>query len=134
MLEAMPVHRHCHDTGGSVYGYKQEVDAWRLSRSQNKQPTLQVSAIRRVPMGSLARAEQSALLRLLGVIVEQLHEEAARSTVALPADDAFGLCTAKEGLVVAEGLSGPSPAERVTIGDTIGTPLLVACGKLQVDQ
>jgi len=85
-------------------------------------------------MASLARAEQSALLRLLGVIVEHLHEEAARSTVALPADDAFGQCAAKEGLVVAEGLSGPSPAERMTIGDTIGTPLLVACRKLQVDQ
>jgi hypothetical protein len=134
LLEAMPVHRHCHDTGGSVYGYKQEVDAWRLSRSQEKQPTLQVSAIRRVPMASLARAEQSALLRLLGVIVEYLHEEAARSTVAPPVDDAFGQCAAKEGLVVAEGLSGPSPAERMTIGDTIGTPLLVACRKLQVDQ
>jgi len=108
MLEAMPVHRHCHGTGGSVYAYKQEVDAWRSSRSQKKRPTLQVSAIQRVPMGSLARAEQSALLRLLGVIVEQLHEEAARSTVALPADDALRQCAAKEGLVVAGDLSGPS--------------------------
>ena len=134
MLEAMPVYRHCHGTGGSVYAYKQEVDAWRSSRSQEKRPTLQVSAIRQVPMGSLARAEQSALLRLLEVIVEQLHEEAARSTVALPADDAFGQCAAKEGLLVAEGLSGPIPAERMTIGDTIGTPLLVACRKLQIDQ
>jgi len=62
--------------------------------------------------------------------VEHLYEEAARSTVALPADDAFGQCAAKGGLVVAEGLSGPSPAERMTIGDTIGTPLLVACRKL----
>ena len=131
MLEAMPVHRHCHGTGGSVYAYKQEVDAWRSSRSQEKRPTL---ATRRVPTGPLARAEQSALLRLLEVIVEQLHEDAARSTVALPADDAFRQCAAKEGLVVAEGLSGPSPAERMTIGDTIGTPLLVACRKLQVDQ
>ncbi len=131
MLEAMPVHRHCHGTGGSVYAYKQEVDAWRSSRSQKKRPTLQVSAIQRVPMGSLARAEQSALLRLLEVIVEQLHEEAARSTVALP-DDAFGQCAAKEGMVVAEGLSGPSPAQRMTIGDTIGTPLFVACRRLKV--
>ena len=131
----MPVYRHCHGTGGSVYAYKQEVDAWRSSRSQEKRPTLQVSAIRRVPMVSLARAEQSALLRLLEVIVEQLHEEAARSTVALPADDAFRQCAAKEGLVVAtEDLSGPSPAERMTIGDTIGTPLFVACRRLKVGQ
>ncbi len=59
-------------------------------------------------MGSLARAEQSALLRLLEVIVERLHEEAARSTVTLPADDALRQCAAKEGLVVAGDLSGPS--------------------------
>src|SRR5438093_1178695 len=64
MLEAMPVHRHCHGTGGSVYAYKQEVDAWRSSRSQEKRPTLQISATRRVPTRPLARAEQSALLRL----------------------------------------------------------------------
>src|SRR5712692_8023949 len=135
MLEAMPVYRHCHGTGGSVYAYKQEVDAWRSSRSQEKRPTLQVSAIRQVPMGPLARAEQSALLRLLEVIVERLHEEAARSAVALPADDAFRQCAAKEGLVVAtEDLSGPSPAERMTIGDTIGTPLFVACRRLKVGQ
>jgi hypothetical protein len=56
MLEAMPVHRHCHTTGGSDYVYQEEVDAWRLSRSQRKRPALQVSAIRLAPMESLARA------------------------------------------------------------------------------
>jgi hypothetical protein len=45
---------------------------------------------------------------LLGVIVEQLHQETARSTVALPADDALRQCAAKEGLVVAGDLSGPN--------------------------
>ena len=108
MLEGMPVYRHCHGTGGSVYAYKQEVDAWRSSRSQEKRPTLQGSEIRRVPTGSLARAEQSALLRSLEVIMERLHEEAVRSTVALPADDKLRQCAAKEGLVVAGDLSGPS--------------------------
>jgi hypothetical protein len=92
-LEAMPVHRHCHGTGDSVYAYKQEVDAWRSSRSQRKRLTLQLPTIRRVPMGSLARAEQSSLLRLLKEIVEQLQEEAAAAR------------TAPEGLVVAEELS-----------------------------
>ena len=74
MLEAMPVHRHCHDTGHSVYAYKHEIDAWRSNRSQEKRPTPRVSAIQRTPLGSLARAEQSALLRLLEVIVEQFRE------------------------------------------------------------
>lgn len=93
MLEAMPVHRHCHGTGDSVYAHKQEVDSWRSSRSQRKRLTLHLPAIRRVPMGSLARAEQSSLLRLLEVIVEQLQEEAAAAR------------SAPEGLVVAEELS-----------------------------
>jgi hypothetical protein len=48
MLEAMPVYRHRPDTGGPVYEYKQEVDAWRSSRSQKKRLTLQLPATRRV--------------------------------------------------------------------------------------
>ncbi len=51
MREAMPVHRHCHDTGHSVYAYRQEIDAWRSNRSQEKRPTLRVSVIRRTPLG-----------------------------------------------------------------------------------
>lgn len=30
--EAMPVHRHLHDTLGSVYAFRSELDAWRASR------------------------------------------------------------------------------------------------------
>jgi len=36
MVEAMPVHRHCHGTGGSVYAYSPEVDAWRSSPESPK--------------------------------------------------------------------------------------------------
>jgi hypothetical protein len=134
MREAMPVHRHCHDTGHSVYAYKQEIDAWRSNRSQEKRPTLRVSAIRRTPLGSLAGAEQPALLRLLEVIAEHLHVDSAQSTAGLPADDSLGQGAATQGLVVAEDLNGPRPAERMTIRDRIGTPLFVACRRLKVDQ
>jgi hypothetical protein len=134
MLEAMPVHRHCHDTGHSVYAYKQEIDAWRSNRSQEKRPTVRVSSIRQTPLGSLARAEQPALLRLLEVIAEHLHVDLAQSIAGLPADDSLGQGAATQGLVVAEDLHGLRPAERTTIRDMIGTRSFVACRRLKVDQ
>lgn len=134
MLEAMPVHRHCHNTGHSVYAYKHEIDAWRLNRSQEKRPTPQVSAIQRIPLESLARTEQSALLRSLVVLVEHLHENATRPTAGLPDGDSLRQGAATESLVVAKDLNGPRPAERMTTGDTIGMPLFVACRRLKVDQ
>ena len=121
MLEAMPVHRHCHDTGHSIYAYKQEIDAWRSNRSQEKQPTLRVSAIRQTPLGSLARGKQAALLRLLEVIAEHLHVDLAQSMAGLPADDWVGQGATTQGLVVAEDLNGLRPAEGMTKRDTIGT-------------
>ena len=126
MVEAMPVHRHRHGTGGSVYAYSHEVDAWRSSRSQKKPLAPRVSAFQSAPLGPLARAEQSALLRLLEVIVEQFREDAARSPMAPPPDDA-------DGMLAAEDL-GPGRGELMTIGDTVRTPLLVACRRLKVDR
>jgi hypothetical protein len=120
MLEAMPVHRHGHDTGHSVYAYKQEIDAWRLNRSHEKRPTLRFSAIRRTRLGSLVGVEQSALLRLFEVIAEHLHVDLAQSTAGLPADDSLGqgAATAWSSLKTA---NGPRPADHMTIRDTIET-------------
>jgi hypothetical protein len=125
MAEAMPVHRHCHGIGGSVYAYSHEVDAWRSSRSQKKPLAPRISAFQSAPLGSLAHAEQSALLGLLEVIVEQFRENAPRSPMAPPPD--------ADAMLAAEGL-GPARGELMTIGDTIRTPLLVACRRLKVDR
>jgi len=133
-LEAMPVHRHCHDTGHSVYAYKQEIDAWRSYRSKETRPTLQVSPIRRTPPESLAPEEQSALIRSLVVLVEHLQDSVTRSTAGLPADDTPRQGATTEGLIVAEDLNGPRPTECTTLGDTIRAPFFVACRRLKVDQ
>ena len=133
-LEAMPVHRHCHDAGHSIYAYKHEIDAWRLNRSQEKRPRLRVSAIRKTPLDSLAPAEQAALLRLLAVLVEDLHDTVTRSTAGLPGYDGLQRGAVTEGLVFVEGPKGPNSVERMTIGDTAGMPLLVACTRLKVDK
>ncbi len=106
VLEAMPVHRHCHGTGHSVYACKQEIDAWRSNRGQEKRPTLRISAILRTPLDSLAPAEQSALLRSLVVLVEHLHDEVTRSTAGLPAYGGLQQRAVTEGLVFAEGSKG----------------------------
>jgi hypothetical protein len=125
MAEAMPVHRHRHGTGGSVYAYPHEVDAWRSSRSQEKPLAPRVSAFQSSPLVSLGRAERSALLRLLEIIVEQLREDATRSVIAPPPDEADGTLAAED--------RGPGWGDLVTIGDTIRTPLLVACRRPKVD-
>ncbi len=36
--EALPVHRHMHQSQGSVYAFRKELDAWREQRSQAQQP------------------------------------------------------------------------------------------------
>jgi hypothetical protein len=134
-LEAMPVHRHGHETGHSVYAYKQEIDAWRSHRSLKARPTLRVSAIRQIPLDTLVPAEQSALLRSLVVLVEYLQKNATRLIAELPDCDSLRQVAARDGLsVAAEDPKSPRPAERLTISDTIGRPLFVACGRLKADQ
>ncbi len=135
MLEAMPVHRHCHDTGHSVYAYEQEIDAWRSNRSQKRRPTLRVSAIRQTPLDSVAPAEQSALLRSLVVLVKQLQEMATRSTAGTTLPTAVSCkVPSPRAWSSPKTRSGPRPAEHKTTGDTVRRPLFVACGRLKVDQ
>jgi TolB-like protein/Flp pilus assembly protein TadD len=55
-LEDLPVHRHQHDTLGSVYAYKSELDAWRHQRQQQPQDR----AVQRISGG---RAEARRLPR-----------------------------------------------------------------------
>lgn len=129
MKEFMPVHRHCHGTGGSVYAYVEEVDAWLAARS-----VLPVSETPQMPATSLMRATEPAVLRLLEIIVEHLNQEAAPTRAALPAADALRQRAAKEDLTVADHYSAPALAERATLDGTIGMPLFVACRKLRVDQ
>lgn len=47
-LENMPVHRHIHATGGSLFAYRHELDAWRTDRSQHgrEHPTFPVTKAR----------------------------------------------------------------------------------------
>lgn len=133
-LEGMPVHRHRHETGHSVYAYKEEIDAWRSNRSREKRRSLQLSALRGTRLESLPPPEQSSLMSSLVVILEHLHQNVTSSTAGLPSKGSFRQAAATEALVVAEDSIGPRPTEHMTIGDKIRRPLFVACGRLKVDR
>jgi len=68
-LENLPVHRHQHDTLGSVYAYKSELDAWRRQRQLRPSPESSLSrdirrAERRGPARIRSRTEKIRLLVL----------------------------------------------------------------------
>jgi Tol biopolymer transport system component len=50
--EALPVHRHTHESRSSVYAYRSEIDAWRAGRKMTAEPA-RVRAFWRVPAFAL---------------------------------------------------------------------------------
>jgi hypothetical protein len=84
-LEAMPVHRHGHVGGASVYGYKDELDAWRVRRSSQKNPIR--LTLRKQPIEGQPDALRLALQALLEALHEQLAEEMSRSMTFLTTDN-----------------------------------------------
>jgi len=71
-LEAMPVHRHGHVAGASVYGYKDELDAWRVRRSRRKNPIR--PKLRKDPTQGQADVLRLAVEMFLKALGKQLTE------------------------------------------------------------
>jgi hypothetical protein len=67
--EALPVYRHHHDKRGTVYAFRQEIDAWRENRTAGGGPEadgpLSAGGYRAVAASLLARVA-ATLRRLLG--------------------------------------------------------------------
>jgi hypothetical protein len=85
VFEGMPVHRHRHASGCSLFAYERELDAWRASRSR------QGRAVSTVPVHSATipafQLEHQAALRvILKEILRQLGETRVRSTATPPRD------------------------------------------------
>jgi hypothetical protein len=70
-IEGMPVHRHAHSNGESLFAYTYELDAWRNSRSHAGPKQVAVPSVQR-PIHSLMLEEQAGLRRLLEAVLEQL--------------------------------------------------------------
>ena len=95
--EGMPVHRHTHAGGGSLFAYGHELDAWRGGRSQLGRMLSTVPVIQRAPVRSLPLEQQSVLRALLEAILQQLGTETARSRAAAP-DKTFSQSANEEAL------------------------------------
>jgi hypothetical protein len=96
--EGMPVQRHTHAGGGSLFAYRHQLDAWRAGRSQLGRMLSTVPVIQRAPVRSLPLEQQSALRALLEAILQQLGEETARSRAATAPDKTFGQSASEEAL------------------------------------
>jgi hypothetical protein len=72
-FEGMPVYRHSHGAGDSVFAYRHELNAWRASRSHaGNHPTS--STIGGVRLGARSTFETAALRTLLESLLMQLGE------------------------------------------------------------
>ena len=88
-LEGMPVHRHVHGAGGSVYALRQELDAWRASRTLSGQRHRRMAAVDQLPIKALPQEEQAALRTLLEVILERLGQKPSGSIAGPVKDKTF---------------------------------------------
>ena len=70
-FEGMPVYRHCHGAGDSVFAYRHELNAWRAGRSHSgNHPTS--STIGGARLGARPTFETAALCTLLEALLKRL--------------------------------------------------------------
>jgi hypothetical protein len=80
-VEAMPVHRHVHEKGSSVYAFTEEVDAWQRSRNSEKRRgrRTELATISRFLTDSFSEAEEVLLHKLLEAVLSRLRDQMATS-------------------------------------------------------
>lgn len=69
-VEGMPVHRHAHEKGDSLFAYTNELDEWRKNRS-HAGPKVDVASVQ-CPIHNLPLKQLAGLRRLLEAVLEQL--------------------------------------------------------------
>jgi hypothetical protein len=82
--EGLPVHRQFHEKAGSVHAFRQEIDAWRNSRSYRMQlngEALHTSP--RVANHIFDESEQLVVRKLLEMILVQLTVQPSTPAVSL---------------------------------------------------
>ena len=80
--EGMPVHRHLHDRIGSVYAFRQDLDAWASSRSLRAEP----QGVSDAPLASLALQQpQSTTTAFLGRWRRELYLAMLGAVLAIAA-------------------------------------------------
>jgi len=81
--EGLPVHRHGHEKGSSVYAFKGELDAWKRSRSEKRRGSRAEFGLA-CPFlpSSLDWTEKVLLRKLLRALLAQLNVQTASSAAA----------------------------------------------------
>jgi len=77
-VEGMPVHRHAHDKGDTLFAYTQELDEWQKSRSHAGAKQMVVASVQ-CPSQGLPLEEQAGLRRLLEWALAQFYKTPASS-------------------------------------------------------
>jgi hypothetical protein len=77
-VEGMPVHRHAHDKGVTLFAYTQELDEWQKSRSHEGAKQVAVASMQ-CPGQGLPLEKQAGLRRLLELALEQFYKTPASS-------------------------------------------------------
>src|SRR5207302_10117295 len=67
--EGFPVHRLQHDTQGTVFAYKSEIDAWWLNRERNQEQVGLYARLFGAIPGRRAVGRVVVLLALLGILI-----------------------------------------------------------------
>jgi hypothetical protein len=78
-VEGMPVHRHAHDKGDSLFAYTQELDEWQKSRSRAGVKQVAVASMQ-CPTQGVPLEEDAGLRRLLESVLERFCKTPASST------------------------------------------------------
>jgi hypothetical protein len=100
-VEGMPVHRHAHDKGDSLFAYAHELDEWQKSRSHAGAKQVAVASVQ-CPSYSLPLEEQAGLRRLLEAVMEQFCKTTASSAFVVVFYGTLGH-SGNEGLDLAAG-------------------------------
>jgi len=88
-LEGMPVYRHSHGAGDSVFAYRYELNAWWAGRSHTGNQRRTTLTIQRAQLGAPPHAQMASLRTLLEAVLERLQEESRHSRTEPSGDQTF---------------------------------------------
>ena len=120
--EGMPVHRHSHRVGGSVFAYGHELDQWHrdrsLGRSHRAGTTVELATI----VAPLL-AEEAVLRALLEAVLKRLGVEPSDSTTATKHGKTFHLGSRPDPRSVMDDARSP---DRSSDGNGLHAPPLLS--------
>jgi hypothetical protein len=87
--EGLPVHRHSHGAGDSVFAYRYELNAWWAGRCHMGNQRRTTLTIPLAELGALPHAQMASLRTLLEAVLERLHEESRHPKTEPSGDQTF---------------------------------------------